>query len=76
MISLKFNAGIRVVKKGGEETHTHTHTTQNILQLLQFLLLLWRNPHLQSGPDLCHGGASPALCKQDIGYVVRGRGGR
>ena len=44
MISLKFSAGIRAVKKGEEThagvcacvcTHTHTHTTQNILQLLQ-----------------------------------------
>ena len=48
--------------------HTHTHTTQNILQLLQSLLL-WRNSRLQSGPDL----ASPGLCEQDIGYVMGGR---
>lgn len=48
--------------------HTHTHTTQNILQLLQSLLL-WRNSRLQSGPDL----ASPGLCEQDIGYVMDGR---
>ena len=59
MISLRFSAGIRAVKKR-EETHAgacacvhaQTHTTQNILQLLQSLLL-WRNSHLQSGPDLC-----------------------
>ena len=59
MISLKFRAGIRAVRKR-EETHAgvcacvhaHTHTTQNSLQLLQ-PLLLWRNSHLQSGPDLC-----------------------
>ena len=75
MISLKFSAGIRAVKKGEEthagvcaHVHTHTHTTQNILQLLQSLLLQ-RNSHLQSGPDL----ASPGLCEQDIGYVMGGR---
>ena len=76
MISLKFSAGIRAVKKGEEthagvcmRVHTHTHTQPRIF-CSYCNLCFFGETHVFKVAQI---SASPGLCEQDIGYVMGGR---
>ena len=79
MISLKFRAGIRAVRKR-EETHAgvcacvcvhacmHTHTQPRIV-CSYCNLCFFGEIHIFKVVQI---SASPGLCEQDIGYVMGG----